>query len=218
MLFVDVDGVLALWDPVVEVDRVRPAGEAGIPVLIPVGAASRLQRLAAVFEMVWATAWGTDAPEFLGPWLGIGADWPVLDYDGYTWAAICDSAATGRLFAWIDDEAREDELNVREHSQAPHVIVRTDHRVGLNDHAVDHLLTFAAQPRAQPAGPTPSTPMDTDASTCPPQPVPHSSPGRPVTVAHLTRNHMTHACAGRASRSSGPRHLADLHVCAVAWP
>jgi hypothetical protein len=120
LLFVDVDGVLALWDPIVDVDRVRPAGEAGVPILIPVGTARRLQRLAANFQMVWATAWGTDAPEFLGPWLGLGADWPVLDFDGYKWAAICDYA-TGRLFAWVDDEARGDELNVREQCQAPHL-------------------------------------------------------------------------------------------------
>ena len=147
LLFLDVDGVLALWDPIVEVDRVRPAGQAGVPVLIPTGAAGRLRQLAGRFEMVWATAWGTDAPELLSPWLGIGADWPVLDYDGYKWAAICDYA-TGRPFAWIDDEARGDELNVRDHHQEPHLIVHADHRVGLDDQALAQLLAFADQPRA----------------------------------------------------------------------
>jgi hypothetical protein len=138
----DVDGVLALWDPVVDVECVRPAGAAGVPVLVPVGTAGRLQQLAARFEMVWATAWGTDAPDFLGPRLGVGADWPALDFDLYKWAAVCDYAE-GRPFAWADDEARGDELNVHDHTSASHLIVHTDHRVGLNDQAVVQLLTFA---------------------------------------------------------------------------
>jgi hypothetical protein len=143
LLFLDVDGVLALWDPIVDVDHVRPAGPTGLPVLVPVGTAGRLQRLAACFDVVWATAWGTDAPEFLAPLLGVGADWPVLDFDLYKWAAVCDHAA-GRPFAWIDDEARGDELNVRDHCQAPYLIVHADHRVGLDDQAVAQLLSFAA--------------------------------------------------------------------------
>ena len=109
----DVDGVLALWDPVVDVERVRLAGAAGVPVLLPVGTAGRLQRFAARFEMVWATAWGTDAPDFLGPRLGVGADWPVLDFDLYKWAAVCDYA-DGRSFAWVDDGARGDQLSIHD--------------------------------------------------------------------------------------------------------
>lgn len=143
LLFMDVDGVLALWDPIVDVERVRPAGDGGVPVLVPVGTAGRLQRLAARFDVVWATAWGTDAPQFLAPRLGIGTDWPVLDFDLYKWAAVCDYAA-GRSFAWVDDEARGDELSVRDHCQASHLLVHADHRIGLNDEAVARLLSFAA--------------------------------------------------------------------------
>jgi hypothetical protein len=143
LLFMDVDGVLALWDPTVDVEHVRPAGAAGVPVLVPGGTAGRLQQLAARFDMVWATAWGTDAPQFLAPQLGIGTDWPVLDFDLYKWAAVCDYAA-GRPFAWVDDEARGDEPHVRDYCQASHLIVHADHRIGLNDQAVAQLLSFAA--------------------------------------------------------------------------
>jgi hypothetical protein len=142
LLFMDVDGVLALWDPVVDVERVRLVGAAGVAVLVPAGTAGRLHQLAACFEMVWATAWGSDAPEFLGPRLGVGAEWPVLDFDLYKWAAVCDHAE-GRPFAWVDDEARGDEVDVHEHASASHVIVHTDHRIGLDDEAVVRLLTFA---------------------------------------------------------------------------
>ncbi len=145
LLFLDVDGVLALWDPLIAVEHLRPAGAAGVPVLVPVGTTGRLQRLAARFEIVWATAWGTDAPQFLAPRLGIGTEWPVLDFDLYKWAAVCDRAA-GRPFAWVDDEARSDELNVRDHCQAPYLIVHADHSVGLDDQAVAQLLSFAAAP------------------------------------------------------------------------
>jgi len=36
-------------------------------------------------------------------------------------------------------------LNVHDHTSASHLIVHTDHRIGLNDQAVLQLLTFAGQ-------------------------------------------------------------------------
>jgi hypothetical protein len=84
--------------------------------------------LAARFDMAWATAWATDAPRFLAPCLGVGADWPVLDFDLHKWAAVCDHAAR-RPFVWIDDGARGDMGDAREHCQAPHLVIHADHRM-----------------------------------------------------------------------------------------
>jgi NaMN:DMB phosphoribosyltransferase len=59
------------------------------------------------------------------------------------WAAGCDYAA-GWPFAWVDDEARDDEANLRDHCQATHLMVHADHRIGLDDRAVAQPLSFAA--------------------------------------------------------------------------
>ncbi|WP_088281453.1 hypothetical protein [Kineosporia sp. A_224] len=144
LLFLDVDGVLALWDPVVEVERIRLAGATGVPLLVPVGTAGRLHRLAGRFEMVWATAWGEDAPQFLAPCLGVGAAWPVLDFDQYKGAAACDFAAD-RPFAWIDDEAHSEAEILRDNCPIAHLVVHADHRIGLDDDAVAQLLGFAGR-------------------------------------------------------------------------
>ena len=102
LLFLDVDGVLNLWDAAVAVDRWSyPDGRL---LLVPTGTAGRLARLAEVFTILWTTTWGSDAGEVFGPRLGVGVDWPVLDFDELKRPALV-GAAGARRFAWVDDRA-----------------------------------------------------------------------------------------------------------------
>ena len=79
LLFLDVDGVLNVWDPAGPVDRWSfPDGRL---LLVPDGVSQRLSTLAGMFEVVGATTWGSDAAEVYGPRLGIGSRWQVLEFD-----------------------------------------------------------------------------------------------------------------------------------------
>jgi hypothetical protein len=46
------------------------------------------------FECVWATVWFKQAPRDLAPVLGVGEDWPVLDWDDMKLPAILEWAWT----------------------------------------------------------------------------------------------------------------------------
>lgn len=105
LLFLDVDGVVNVLGAVGEVERWSfPDGRL---LVTPTGIARRLGVLAEGFDVVWATTWGTGAPEVLGHLLGVGSDWPVLDFDDLKWPAIQEQAGV-RRFAWIDDNAAAD--------------------------------------------------------------------------------------------------------------
>ena len=78
LLLVDLDGVINVvgrgaGSRELEADFKRE----GHRMRVPVGMAGRFARLEEVFECVWATTWGEDAP-ILGRFFKFGATWPSI--------------------------------------------------------------------------------------------------------------------------------------------
>jgi HAD domain in Swiss Army Knife RNA repair proteins len=153
ILFVDVDGVISLFGfapgaaempgPLHWID--------GIAHFIPEDVGERLVRLAASFELVWATGWEERANEHLPYILGLPfRELPFLTFDG---RAVFGSAhwkvdaiaeyAGDRPAAWIDDNIDEECVAWAEGRSAATLIVHTDSAVGLTDEHVEELLRWA---------------------------------------------------------------------------
>ena len=150
LCLLDVDGVIALLGPG-SGESTFEAVVADYPVTIAVAAQERLSRLAAVFQIVWATAWQRDGAEALGPLLGLPDDLPFLrfdpgaDRDAATYKLpVVKRFVRNRPAAWVDDELGEDVIAWADQREQPTLLVRCDPRVGLTDEQVDDLLAFAA--------------------------------------------------------------------------
>ncbi|MEU8133478.1 hypothetical protein [Streptodolium elevatio] len=182
-LYIDVDGPL---NPYVSDSRHTPAGftahrmkpeswvvqHPGKPrssveplrVLLNPDHGPRLAAFEDVFELVWATAWGKDANEFIAPVLGLPQlaviTWPdVPDYraggaaaqrtpgpGGEFWKTVHLVAhAAGRPFVWLDDEITDlDEAYVRTHHGGLALLHRVDRERGLQDGDFEAVAGFAA--------------------------------------------------------------------------
>jgi hypothetical protein len=153
ILFVDVDGVISLFGFAPGADEMPGPLHwiDGIAHFIPEDVGERLVRLAASFELVWATGWEERANEHLPYILGLPfRELPFLTFDG---RAVFGSAhwkvdaiaeyAGDRPVAWIDDNIDEECVAWAEGRRAPTLIVRTDSAVGLTDEHVEELLRWA---------------------------------------------------------------------------
>jgi hypothetical protein len=153
ILFVDVDGVISLFGFAPGADEMPGPLHwiDGIAHFIPEDVGERLVRLAASFELVWATGWEERANEHLPYILGLPfRELPFLTFDG---RAVFGSAhwkvdaiaeyAGDRPAAWIDDNIDEECVAWAEGRRAPTLIVRTDSAVGLTDEHVEELLRWA---------------------------------------------------------------------------
>jgi hypothetical protein len=152
VLFLDVDGVISLFG----FQRSGPPPGSfhsidGIIHCIGSDAAARLARLAAAYELVWATGWEEKANEYLVHILELPADLPVLTFDG---RAVFGSAhwkleaiedyARGRAAAWIDDNLDERAEKWAANRQEPTLLVQTESALGITDEHVERLLRFAS--------------------------------------------------------------------------
>ena len=152
LLFVDVDGVIALFGFAPDA---RPPGRAhdirGKDHFIAEATGGHLQRLAERFELVWATGWEDRAEEHLPDLLGVPrgrmhtltfgglvaggpAHWKIEPIESY---------ADGRPAAWIDDNLDERCETWAEERASPTLLVHTDSAVGVSDEHVDELLEWA---------------------------------------------------------------------------
>lgn len=112
----------------------------------------RLRRLRERFEIVWATGWNQHANDILAPLHGL-PERPVIEL---AWSEDLRSLETSwklpavvdfvgdRSCVWIDDHVRTDVEQWAEERQAPTLVLRADHRVGLSDNIVETALRFAA--------------------------------------------------------------------------
>ncbi|WP_432995387.1 HAD domain-containing protein [Dactylosporangium sp. CA-233914] len=137
MLFLDVDGPLI---PLAPRDTGRhPAVEAaaerlGNPLLARLDPADGPRLLTLGCDLVWATTWGEDANQVIGPLLGLpplpvvawgdevdtgGLHWKTRDLVAY---------AAGRPFVWVDDEIGDPDRAFVAGEALPH---RVDGRAGL---------------------------------------------------------------------------------------
>lgn len=95
-------------------------------------------------ELVWATAWESEANEVLSPLLGLSelavVSWCASDApSGLHWKtpSLVEWAA-GRPFAWVDDElTNRDRAWVTDYHPAPTMLRRIDSHVGLSRSDID---------------------------------------------------------------------------------
>jgi hypothetical protein len=151
VLFVDVDGVISLFgfppgDPPGSFHQID-----GIVHCIGREAGRRLGRLAARFELVWATGWEEKANDYLPRLLALEANTlPVLTFGAEAvfgtahWKVeAIDAYARDRPAAWIDDNLDERCFAWAESRPAPTLLVETQAPVGITDADVELLMRFA---------------------------------------------------------------------------
>ncbi len=152
VLFVDVDGVISLFDFDPEE---APPGRFhlvdGLHHYIGVSAGERLGRLAEAFELVWATGWEHRANEHLPSLLDLpGKELPTLSFDqrpvwgtAHWKVSAVDRYARGRAAAWIDDSLDESCEAWARRREEPTLLVPTESAVGITEDQVERLLEWA---------------------------------------------------------------------------
>jgi hypothetical protein len=152
ILFVDVDGVLSLFGFSAARELPGPFHWIdGVAHCIPPESGKLLVRLAARFELVWATGWEEKANEYLPgilelPWREL----PCLTFDGRAvfgsshWKLdAIDRYAGDRPAAWIDDHLDDScKLWARTRSW-PTLLIETKPALGITEDQVQALLAWA---------------------------------------------------------------------------
>ncbi len=150
LLAVDVDGVISLFG----YDEAPPPSEArlelvdGVLHCISLRVGERLQRLAEVFDLIWATGWEDKANFYLLLMLGL-EELPHLTFDGAArfgsahWKlGPLDEYARGRAIAWIDDNLDDSCYRWARERSEPTLLVPTDPAVGLQEAETEALLAW----------------------------------------------------------------------------
>jgi hypothetical protein len=164
LLFLDVDGVISLFG--FREGYGLAAGDApfkgcppgrlhsinGVMHYISTACAVHLERLAARYELVWASGWEETANEYLPHLLGLPGHLPYLTFDGRVRAGpahwkidAIDEYAAERPLAWIDDNVDESCHVWAEQREAPTLIIETVRHEGMHDHHVELLLGWAEE-------------------------------------------------------------------------
>jgi hypothetical protein len=152
VLFVDVDGVLSVFGfPHDAPPPGRLHSVDGMPHCLGHGCGERLNRLSRCYELVWATGWEERANEHLPHLLGLGREYPTLEFDLQPqWGAAhwklsaVERYAGERPAAWIDDNFNEAcRFWARERSE-PTLLVPTRPEIGITDEHVEELEAWAA--------------------------------------------------------------------------
>ncbi|MCC9310470.1 hypothetical protein LN042_25945 [Kitasatospora sp. RB6PN24] len=146
LLFLDVDGPLIPFGGDSRAypshpDSARVAAAIGHPLLARLDPAHGPRLSALPCELVWATTWQGEANECLAPLLGLPVlpvvEWPdgLPAVPGAHWKTVAlVSWATGRPFAWVDDEISDaDRVWVAAHHPGRALLHRVDPEVGLAD-------------------------------------------------------------------------------------
>jgi hypothetical protein len=162
ILFLDVDGVLNVFEPFsVEVDEYLVTSTSGTPepIFVPKGSRECVKFLSNKFDIVWATAWEGSAHTALKEALDLEDEpWPHIDWLGKKISEIL-KYASDRPWAWVDDFAiweldqlgwsTPDEWEDRIHKR-PHrlfmdntFILAPNYHEGLTANHVGRLVEFA---------------------------------------------------------------------------
>lgn len=152
LLFLDVDGPLNPWaaKPTrrpkgYTTHRMRPTGfEHGKPLRVWLNHSHGKELLDLGYDLIWATTWGSEANEWIGPHIGLpelpAVTWPeghhtcpMTDRQGINWKTKALHAYAGhRPFAWVDDDlTNNDALWLHDHHPAPFLPHHVDPRLGL---------------------------------------------------------------------------------------
>jgi hypothetical protein len=152
VLFVDVDGVLSLFDP----DGIEEMSGPfhwidGVAHCIPPSSGPLLERLAHHYELVWASGWEGLANDHLPAILELGfGELPYLSFDGRAsfgssdWkVAAIDRYAGSRPAAWIDDNIDAHGRRWADSRETPTLLVETEPAVGITRSHVEGLVRWA---------------------------------------------------------------------------
>jgi hypothetical protein len=152
VLAVDVDGVISLFgfDGPIEDLGGRFHLIDGMAHCISDVAGAQLQRLAEVYELVWATGWEDRANDHLPLILGLPGELPALHFDGRArfgtahWKLdALDEYTGGRPLAWIDDSLDDSCHAWAAARNAPTLLVPTESDVGITEAHTEALLAWA---------------------------------------------------------------------------
>jgi hypothetical protein len=163
VLFLDVDGPLNPYaapphrrPPGYQTHRMRPAGweHPRKPLRVWLNPAHGPALLGMPFDLVWATTWGAQANEWIGPQIGL-PELPHVEWSNHAAQAdgtyfktrdlVAYAAADGRPWAWVDDEIGDaDREFVASHHQGPALLHHVNPRLGLQAGDFAALAEWAA--------------------------------------------------------------------------
>ena len=153
LLFVDVDGVISLFGFAPSEQDAPGAFHwiDGVAHCIPGKTGRRLERLAAHFELVWATGWEQKANEYLPFILKLPFEnLPCLEFGGNAafgsthWKVDAIAEYAGDFpAAWIDDNHGDASRLWALGREAPTLLVETSCATGMTDEHVDDLIGWA---------------------------------------------------------------------------
>lgn len=154
LLLLDIDGVISLFGfPPSHPPAGRFHAIEGIPHFLSAAAAPQLARLAAAFELAWASGWEDRANDHLPHLLGLPGPLPFLRFARHTspgssmrahWKlAAVDAYADTRPLAWVDDAFDRSCEQWAKGRSAPTLLLATEPAVGLTDAQADRLIAWA---------------------------------------------------------------------------
>lgn len=109
-----------------------------------------LRDLTSAFDLVWATGWQHRADELIAPRLGlprlpvIEFDFPGVPFQPFLKVPSIDRFVGDRPLAWLDDMITPEAEAWAAGRTAPTLLVAVDPAIGLTEHAVEDLRTWAA--------------------------------------------------------------------------
>jgi HAD domain in Swiss Army Knife RNA repair proteins len=107
-----------------------------------------LRELAQVFDLVWASAWGTVAQQLLGPILDLDdfpfVPMPPIPFPPREKVAAIENYVGDRAVAWIDDVLEDEARQWAQSRPAPTLLVPVDPAVGITRRHVEDLLAWAS--------------------------------------------------------------------------
>ncbi len=150
LLFLDVDGVLAL-SPLAPSPPPGNVHYFGIGALyVPDRAGQLVRELERHFELVWATGWEHRANQSLRLLLGLTEELPVISFGGKArfgssdWKTKAISRYAGnRPAAWLDDNFDPSHEEWAERRKAPTLLIPVDTGSGLSEEHVASLIDWA---------------------------------------------------------------------------
>jgi hypothetical protein len=146
LLLMDVDGVLSPFPDLPDGFEEHVFSDEEEPVRLTRVHGEWLTELGEVFEIAWATGWGTEANRLLSPFFGL-PEYPVVVVPSVRFVPADKVPAVAafageRPAAWVDDIVTPEALEWAAARDAPTFFVETDPAIGLTRPAVDELLAW----------------------------------------------------------------------------
>lgn len=154
VLLLDIDGVLNLYgraDCPAGYQQVILFPDDPEPAMVSTLHGQWLREAARQYELTWASAWGHQANELLGPLLHLDpmpfVSMPPAPFAPELKVPAIDAHLCGRPAAWIDDVFPAGTREWAEHRQQSTLLIQTDPTEGLQRRHIDEVLHWARCPQ-----------------------------------------------------------------------